>query len=35
MRSKTLSGVDRDLVREAAIAYATAPNAMSFHGLGV
>ncbi len=30
-----ISGVDRDLVREAAIAYATAPNAMSFHGLGV
>lgn len=30
-----VSGVDRELVREAAIAYATAPNAMSFHGLGV
>jgi len=30
-----ISGVDRDLVREAAIAYASAPNAMSFHGLGV
>ena len=30
-----ISGVDRNLVREAAIAYATAPNAMSFHGLGV
>ncbi len=30
-----VSGVDRNLVREAAIAYATAPNAMSFHGLGV
>lgn len=30
-----ISTVDRDLVREAAIAYATAPNAMSFHGLGV
>jgi len=30
-----VSGVDRDLVREAAIAYATAANAMSFHGLGV
>lgn len=30
-----VSGVDRDLVREAAIAYATAPKAMSFHGLGV
>lgn len=30
-----VSGVDRELVRKAAIAYATAPNAMSFHGLGV
>ncbi len=30
-----VSGVDRDLVRKAAIAYASAPNAMSFHGLGV
>ncbi len=30
-----VSGVDRNLVKEAAIAYATAPNAMSFHGLGV
>ncbi|MFN8164775.1 MAG: formate dehydrogenase subunit alpha [Bacteroidia bacterium] len=30
-----ITGVDRDLVRNAAIAYATAPNAMSFHGLGV
>ena len=30
-----ISGVDRELVREAAIAYASAPNAMSFHGLGV
>ncbi len=30
-----VSGVDRELVRQAAIAYATAPNAMSFHGLGV
>lgn len=28
-------GVDRNLVKEAAIAYAKAPNAMSFHGLGV
>jgi formate dehydrogenase major subunit len=28
-------GVDRELIRKAAIAYATAPNAMSFHGLGV
>lgn len=30
-----VSGVDRNLVRKAAIAYAAAPNAMSFHGLGV
>ncbi len=30
-----VSGVDRNLVREAAVAYASAPNAMSFHGLGV
>ena len=30
-----ISGVDKELVRKAAIAYATAPNAMSFHGLGV
>lgn len=30
-----ISGVPRDEVRQAAIAYATAPNAMSFHGLGV
>ena len=28
-------GVDRELVRHAALAYAKAPNAMSFHGLGV
>jgi formate dehydrogenase major subunit len=28
-------GVKRELVREAALAYASAPNAMSFHGLGV
>ncbi len=27
--------VDRKLVREAALAYASAPNAMEFHGLGV
>ncbi|MGV6828086.1 MAG: formate dehydrogenase subunit alpha [Flavobacteriales bacterium] len=32
---ETVSGVDRNLVKQAAIAYATAPNAMSFHGLGV
>ncbi len=30
-----ISGVDRNLVREAAIAYASADKAMSFHGLGV
>ncbi len=30
-----VSGVDRKIIRDAAIAYATAPNAMSFHGLGV
>ncbi|TJY37103.1 formate dehydrogenase subunit alpha [Pontimicrobium aquaticum] len=30
-----ISGVTRDEVRAAAMAYATAPNAMSFHGLGV
>jgi formate dehydrogenase major subunit len=30
-----ICGVDRELIRKAAIAYATAPNAMSFHGLGV
>ncbi len=32
---ESVSGLDRALVREAAMAYATAPNAMSFHGLGV
>jgi formate dehydrogenase major subunit len=30
-----ITGVSKALVREAAIAYAKAPNAMSFHGLGV
>ncbi|MCC6690201.1 MAG: formate dehydrogenase subunit alpha [Bacteroidia bacterium] len=30
-----ITGVDRKLVRDAAIAYASAKNAMSFHGLGV
>lgn len=30
-----ISGVDKQLVRDAAIAYAKAPNAMEFHGLGV
>ncbi len=32
---EAISGVDRNLVREAGIAYASANNAMSFHGLGV
>ncbi|MBK9257296.1 MAG: formate dehydrogenase subunit alpha [Saprospiraceae bacterium] len=30
-----ITGVDKELVRKAAIGYASAPNAMSFHGLGV
>ncbi|MCE2789930.1 MAG: formate dehydrogenase subunit alpha [Saprospiraceae bacterium] len=30
-----ITGVEKNLVKKAAIAYATAPNAMSFHGLGV
>lgn len=30
-----ITGVDKNLVREAAIAYATAERAMEFHGLGV
>jgi len=30
-----ICGVDKELARSAAIAYASAPNAMSFHGLGV
>lgn len=30
-----ITGVPREMVREAAIAYASAPNAMAFHGLGV
>ena len=34
-KMEEVSGLSRELVREAAIAYATAPNAMSFHGLGV
>lgn len=34
-KMEAISGVDRELVRAAAIAYATAENAMSFHGLGV
>ena len=32
---EAVSGVDREEVRAAALAYASAPNAMSFHGLGV
>lgn len=34
-KMEEVSGVDRKLVKSAAIAYASAPNAMSFHGLGV
>jgi len=30
-----ITGVDKETVRKAAIAYASAPNAMEFHGLGV
>lgn len=30
-----ITDVDKNLVRKAALAYAEAPNAMSFHGLGV
>ena len=30
-----ITGVDRHLARKAALLYANAPNAMSFHGLGV
>jgi formate dehydrogenase major subunit len=30
-----ITGVDKSMVKKAAIAYATAGNAMSFHGLGV
>jgi formate dehydrogenase major subunit len=30
-----ITGVNRELVKAAALAYAKAPNAMSFHGLGV
>lgn len=32
---ESITGVKKELVRDAAIAYAKAPNAMSFHGLGV
>lgn len=31
----SITGVDKNLVRDAAVAYAKAKNAMSFHGLGV
>lgn len=34
-KMEQITGVDRELVRAAAKCYATAPNAMSFHGLGV
>ena len=34
-RIEKISGVPREEVRAAAMAYALAPNAMSFHGLGV
>ncbi|MCB1023641.1 MAG: formate dehydrogenase subunit alpha [Acidobacteria bacterium] len=34
-KMEAITGVDREKVRAAAIAYASAPNAMSFHGLGV
>ncbi|NNF33453.1 MAG: formate dehydrogenase subunit alpha [Saprospiraceae bacterium] len=34
-KMEEVSGVQREDVRAAAIAYAAAPNAMSFHGLGV
>jgi len=34
-KMEEVSGVDRNLAKSAAIAYATAKNAMSFHGLGV
>lgn len=32
---ETICGVNRNEIKAAAIAYASAPNAMSFHGLGV
>ena len=32
---EAITGVDKEEVRAAAITYASAPNAMSFHGLGV
>jgi predicted molibdopterin-dependent oxidoreductase YjgC len=30
-----IAGVDKEMVKQAAIAYATAKNSMEFHGLGV
>jgi formate dehydrogenase major subunit len=32
---ESITGVNKELVKQAALAYAKAPNAMSFHGLGV
>jgi len=34
-KMESICGVDKSLVRAASMAYASAPNAMSFHGLGV
>lgn len=34
-KMEEVTGVSKELARKAAIAYASAPNAMSFHGLGV
>jgi formate dehydrogenase major subunit len=34
-KMEAVCGVDRKIIKDAAVAYATAPNAMSFHGLGV
>ena len=34
-KMEEVSGVNREIIKAAAIAYASAPNAMSFHGLGV
>lgn len=34
-KMEAVTGVEREKVRQAAITYASAPNAMSFHGLGV
>ena len=35
MNQTNIAGVDKQQVKDAAIAYATARNAMEFHGLGV